>query len=1677
MLLPLLASLAVSSLTSCNGDLAADSDLGSTADTDQTQLQPVAAGPGAWLPVDRRQFEVQSPGVLAAHIPGVMHAELTADGLLARADGDELGLRTLSYGRHPLGGAEPTLGDCAPTSELIGRYCAPAAELDHALVTEWWTSSTTGVNQGWTLHAPADPSSDVAELQLSTTAGQLFDVDADGQGAWFTGDRGGLWRYEDLAAWDATGRGLSIALQELGSVLTLVVDVQGARWPVTVDPSLTAALSVEIKVVASDGAGGDYFGYAVSGAGDVDGDGYDDIVVGAPYDDDNGTNSGSVYVYYGTSTGISSSSEDKLAASDAAAVDYFGWSVSGAGDVDGDGYYDLIVGSFYDDDNGSTSGSAYVYYGTSTGISSTPEHKLTASDGAAGDNFGRSVSGAGDVDGDGYDDVVVGARGDDDNGTTSGSAYVYYGTSTGISTGSEDKLLAGDGATKDIFGWSVSGAGDIDADGYDDLVVGAYGDDDGGGNSGSAYVYYGTSTGIAAATAFQDKLVASDAASTDYFGWSVSGAGDVNGDGYDDLVVGAYGADASGETDSGAAYVYYGTSTGISSTSESKLVAEYAVASDYFGIAVSGAGDVDGDGYDDVWIGADHDTTFGGTNSGSAFVYYGTITGVSVSSEDKVVASDGAASDYFGWSVSDAGDVDGDGYDDVVAGAWADDDNGSISGSVYVYSGGCRGDEDGDGSDCDEDCDDADANTYPGAAFLDSTVDCMTDADADGYGDDSPATGVTAGTDCNDADAIVSPSATEISGDEEDQDCDGTEICYADADDDGYTDGASTVSSTDTDCTDAGEGTSSDPTGECDDADATVNPGATELTGDAVDQDCDGTEICYADADDDSYTDGASTVSSADTDCADSGEGTASDPTGECDDSDADTYPGAAALDSTTDCMTDADADGYGDDSPATGVTAGTDCNDADATILPGATELTGDEVDQNCDGTETCYVDADDDGYTDGSSTVASTDSDCSDTGEGTASDPTGECNDADALVNPGATEIPGDEVDQDCDGTETCYADADDDGYTDGSSTVSSTDTDCTDSGEGLATDNTGECDDSDADTYPGAASLDSTTDCMTDADADGYGDDSPATGVSAGTDCNDADATIRPGATELTGDGVDQDCDGMEICYVDADGDGYTDGSSTVSSTDQDCADGGEGTSTDPTGECDDADATVNPGATESAGDEVDQDCDGSETCYADADDDGYTDGSSTVSSTDTDCSDTGEGTSTDPTGECNDADATVNPGATELTGDEVDQDCDGAETCYADADDDGYTDGSSTIASADEDCVDSGEGTSSDPTGECNDADATVNPGATETIGDEVDQDCDGTEMCYADADADGYTDGTSVTSVDSDCSDAGEASASIPNNDCDDTDSEVNPAAVELPYDGIDNDCSDGDACDLDGDGLDSDLCASGTDCNDRNALSFPGAVESCDGQDNDCDSDVDESTSCSDDDGDGFAEDGGDCDDTDPNTHPGALEECDGQDDNCNDVVDENTSCSDDDGDGYSEEDGDCNDSDADVSPDVLEIDANGVDDNCDGTVDEGGVFTDTDGDGFSPEEGDCNDESADIHPAAQEVANRIDDNCDGRVDEDTDVSDDDLDGYSEDGGDCDDSSGWIFPGATEICDDVDNNCDGVIDEDCGEDVVAPETGCSTSSPPTGLVLLGLLMLLLSRRAKNGARA
>ena len=648
------------------------------------------------------------------------------------------------------------------------------------------------------------------------------------------------------------------------------------------------------------------------------------------------------------------------------------------------------------------------------------------------------------------------------------------------------------------------------------------------------------------------------------------------------------------------------------------------------------------------------------------------------------------------------------------------------------------------------------------------------DADGDGTADPH---------DCADDDAAIHPGATEGVGDNVDQDCSGGETCYVDADSDSYRNmTGTTLASVDTDCADAGEGLATEPATDCNDANAAINPAASEGTGDNVDQNCDSRETCYVDADNDTYrTTTGSTVASSDADCNDSGEAVTGD--------------------------------------------SATDCNDGSATVYPGATETVGNSIDENCDGAETCYVDADSDNYRNTTgTTVASVDADCADAGEGLFSEPATDCNDASAAVHPGASETVGNGVDEDCSGGETCYVDADNDNYrTTTGSTVASADADCTDSGEAVSSD--------------------------------------------PNTDCNDSSATVHPGASETVGNGVDEDCSGGETCYVDADNDNYrTTTGSTVASADADCTDSGESISTDPATDCNDADATVHPGATEVVGDSINQTCDGTETCYVDSDSDNYRNTTgTTVSSADTDCTDAGEGLATEPATDCNDASATVHPGATETVGNGVDEDCSGGETCYVDVDNDNFrTTTGSTVASADADCTDSGEAVSTDPATDCNDANSAIKPGATELTGDSVDQNCDGAETCFVDVDNDNYrtiVTTTTVASVDTDCTDSGEAVATDPSTDCNDANASINPGAGEAIGDGVDQDCSGGDTCYVDADddtyrpiggativSGDLDCTDAGeavaadpaTDCDDASVYVKPGAVELCDGIKNDC---------------------------------------------------------------------------------------------------------------------------------------------------------------------------------------------------------------------------------------------
>ncbi len=404
-------------------------------------------------------------------------------------------------------------------------------------------------------------------------------------------------------------------------------------------------------------AADDEFGYSVSGAGDVNNDGFDDFIVGAYLDDNNGSNSGSARVYSGADGSILYTFNGD------AAGDQFGYSVSGAGDVNNDGFADLVVGAHFDDNNGTISGSVRVFSGADGSV------LYTFNGDGAGDQLGRSVSGAGDVNNDGFDDLIAGAIGDDNNGSGAGSARVFSGAD-----GSILYTFNGD-STGDQFGVSVSGAGDVNNDGFDDLIVGAFTDDNNGSASGSARVF----SGADGATLYTFN---GDSAN-DQFGTSVSGAGDVNSDGFDDLIVGALLDDNNGN-DSGSARVFSGFDGATLYTFNGDSVG------DQFGRSVSGAGDVNNDGFDDLIVGA-WLADPNGSNSGSARVFSGadgatlyTFVGASVG-------------DRFGFAVSGAGDVNNDGFDDLIVGAPEDDDGGANSGSAFVFlSVPCPGDIDDD---------------------------------------------------------------------------------------------------------------------------------------------------------------------------------------------------------------------------------------------------------------------------------------------------------------------------------------------------------------------------------------------------------------------------------------------------------------------------------------------------------------------------------------------------------------------------------------------------------------------------------------------------------------------------------------------------------------------------------------------------------------------------------------------------------------------------------------------------------------------------------------------------------------------------------------------------------------------------------------------------------------------
>ncbi|MEC7985423.1 MAG: MopE-related protein, partial [Myxococcota bacterium] len=781
------------------------------------------------------------------------------------------------------------------------------------------------------------------------------------------------------------------------------------------------------------------------------------------------------------------------------------------------------------------------------------------------------------------------------------------------------------------------------------------------------------------------------------------------------------------------------------------------------------------------------------------------------------------------------------------------------------------------------DCDDTRSISNPTANEicdnLDNDCDSLTDeeptdgatyyldADGDGYGDDNNSlaacsdpsdasnTYVGAAGDCNDdpaqGGASVNPGVTEPCSATEDLNCDG--VFGSDTDNDG--DGFTTCDATNPDCNDA---------------DDTINPGAQEACDD-IDNDCNGVvddnatdaSTWYADTDGDGYGDENSSQLSCDNisehvsnddDCDDNDDAINPSATETCDttaDDDCDGDSNDQGATNGTTFFTDADADGFGDANstavfctlPASGYSSdSSDCDDSTGLVNPTATEIC-DSIDNDCDslidgaddnvdasttGT-TYYRDADNDLFGDDTdSQVACT-------------QPSGyignnlDFNDNDRFIKPGADEV-CDNQDNDCDS----LVDSDDDSLTDGTTFFADTDADtygdasnttvsCSTSPPANFVSNSNDCDDSSAvaaATFPGAAENESATVCMTDSDADGYGDSSASGSVTAGTDCNDSDDAINPDATEIAGDNTDQNCDNQELCFIDGDGDTFGISSTGTSST-IDCTE--SGFSINQT-DCDDAVSTTFPGAAEN---------ESSTVCMSDADGDGYGDSSASGSVTaGTDCNDNAStGANTFPGAAPNDSSTEC---MTDEDGDDYGEsnpangvsagtDCDDTDNSvtasdtayYVDADGDGFGD-----------INDTGTTSCTQPTGsvtdntDCDDDASTGTntfPGAAESetnstacmrdndgdgFGDAsaaspitAGTDCDDTDgsvtagtTYYADSDGDGFGDQDDNGSVA--CTQPNDALTD--NSDFNDNDDSVNPDATETCNDGVDSDCVEGD---------------------------------------------------------------------------------------------------------------------------------------------------------------------------------------------------------------------------------------------------------------------------------------
>jgi FG-GAP-like repeat/FG-GAP repeat len=541
----------------------------------------------------------------------------------------------------------------------------------HGTVVEWWKHDARGLEQGFTVHRKPQGDGDL-QLSLALASAHALRIARDGRAFDLvtveasTGRETAVFRFENLIAFDRDGDDLKARFAAVEGGVAIVVDDQNADYPITIDP-VASSPAFDLEGNFADAQ----FGVSVASAGDVNGDGFSDLLVGASNFSGGLAFEGKAYLYVGTANGLSTSPAWEATGGQANA--YFGRVVASAGDVNDDGFSDVLVAAQLFDDDQVDEGRVFVYLGSGSGLSVSPAIVIDGNE--VGGQFGQAIAGAGDVNGDGYSDVALGSQFYDFGGfSNSGLVAVFHGGASGI-TATRDSIFGGNQIDARL-GAAIASVGDVNADGFADLAYSATLFDDTKTDEGKVFAHHGGSSGLASSPAF--SVVGNQ--NSAQMGNSLSCAGDVNGDGYSDLVVGAQLFDF-GEPDEGRAFLYAGSASGLATTPAWTTESDQTNAR--HGNAVATAGDIDGDGYSDVAVSALlFDDTL--TDQGRVSIYHGSATGLSTTAQSLVGPQ---SSGIFGQSLAFAGDVNGDGLSDLASGAQAFANGQAGEGRVVVHHG------------------------------------------------------------------------------------------------------------------------------------------------------------------------------------------------------------------------------------------------------------------------------------------------------------------------------------------------------------------------------------------------------------------------------------------------------------------------------------------------------------------------------------------------------------------------------------------------------------------------------------------------------------------------------------------------------------------------------------------------------------------------------------------------------------------------------------------------------------------------------------------------------------------------------------------------------------------------------------------------------------------------------